>query len=77
MDGVFLEDPKKTDNSKLFETLSAKELQSWNNQTSVDKTLPKILLETKIKCYVVNGKHPERITHILENKKTVCTQITV
>ena len=77
VDGVFLEDPKKTGDSKLFETLSAKQLQSWNKTTSVDKQLPKLLLKTQLQCYVVNGKHLERIKRILENKKTVCTQITV
>ncbi|WNZ29629.1 MAG: hypothetical protein IAX21_01805 [Candidatus Bathyarchaeota archaeon] len=75
VDGIFLEAPK-TRKTKLFETLTAKELQSWNKRTSVDKTLPKMLQQIKMKCYVVNGNHPERIKHILENKKTVCTQIT-
>ena len=77
VDGVFLEDPKKAVKNKLFETLSAEELQSWNKTTSVDKKLGKMILKTKVNCYVVNGKHPERIKSILENKKTVCTQITV
>ncbi len=76
VDGIFLGDPK-TGDSKLFETLSVKELQSWNKTTSVDKALPKFLAKTKIQCYVVNGKHPKRIKQILENKKTVCTKITV
>jgi 5-(aminomethyl)-3-furanmethanol phosphate kinase len=76
VDGIFLKDPKAED-SKLLETLSAKELQSWNKATSVDKALPKMLLENKMQCYVVNGKHLERIRDILENKKTVYTKITV
>ncbi len=77
VNGVFLEDPKIAVNNKLFETLSAKELQSWDKPTSVDNALAKMILQTKMSCYVVNGKHPERIKSILENKKTVCTQITV
>jgi len=76
VDGIFLKDPK-AGASKLFEKISAKDLQSWNKSTSVDKALPKLLTETKLQCYVVNGKHPERIKQILENKKTVCTKITV
>jgi aspartokinase-like uncharacterized kinase len=76
VDGIFLKDPK-TGASTLFETLSAKELQSWNKTTSVDKALPSLLLENKLQCYVVNGNHSERIRDILENKKTVCTKITV
>lgn len=75
VDGIFLKDPK-TGKTRLFETITTKELQSWNKRTSVDKGLPEILQETKVKCFVVNGNYPERIKQILENKKTVCTQIT-
>ena len=74
VDGVFLEDPK-TSKSKMLETVTAKELQNWNKRTSVDKMLPKILLKTKMQCFVVNGNYPERIQEILENKKSICTQI--
>jgi aspartokinase-like uncharacterized kinase len=77
VDGIFSEDPKKILEAKLVEELSAEELQGWNRRTSVDKTLPKILLKTNLDCYVVNGGYPERIKLILENKKTVCTHVTV
>jgi len=77
VDGVFSQDPKKRLDTKLIEELSAKELLGWNRRTSIDKTLPKMLLETKLDCYVVNGKCPERIRLILENKRTVCTHVIV
>jgi len=77
VDGIFSEDPEKNMGAKLIEELSAKKLLGWNKRTSVDKTLPKILLQTKLDCYVVNGRYPERIKLILENKKTVCTHVTV
>jgi aspartokinase-like uncharacterized kinase len=77
VDGIFSEDPKKILNTKLIEELPAEELLGWNMRTSVDKMLPKILLQANLDCYVVNGKHPERIKRILENKKTVCTKITL
>jgi 5-(aminomethyl)-3-furanmethanol phosphate kinase len=77
VDGIFSEDPKKSSDNKLIEELSVEELQGWNRRTSVDKTLPKIILKTNMDCYVVNGNYPERIKLILENKKTVCTHITV
>jgi aspartokinase-like uncharacterized kinase len=76
VDGVFSNDPKKNVDAKLVEELSAEELLSWDKRTSVDKTLPKILLQTNLDCYVVNGGYPERIKLILENRKTVCTHIT-
>ncbi|MCW4034872.1 MAG: hypothetical protein NWF03_05860 [Candidatus Bathyarchaeota archaeon] len=77
VDGVFTEDPKQNEKAELVKEISAKELQSWDKRTSVDKVLPKIVLENSLDCYVVNGKHPERITAVLENKKTVCTHVTV
>jgi len=77
VDGIFSEDPKRTLDAKLVEELSAEELLGWNRRTSVDKVLPKILLQANLDCYVVTGRYPERIKLILENKKTVCTHITV
>ena len=75
VDGIFFEDPKKKSDTKLVEELSAKELQDWNKRTSVDKILPKMLLRTKIDCYVVNGNYPKRIRSILEKKPTICTHV--
>jgi len=77
VDGIFSEDPKKSSDNKLIQEVSAEELQDWNKRTSVDKTLPKTLLQSNRDCYIVNGRYPERIRLILENKKTVCTHITV
>ena len=77
VDGIFSEDPKRNSDAKFIEELSAEELQGWNRRTSVDKALPKILLQANLDCYVVNGGYPERIKLILENKKTVCTHVTV
>jgi aspartokinase-like uncharacterized kinase len=77
VDGIFFQDPKKSLDVKLVEDLSAKELLGWNRRTSVDKALPKMLLETNLDTYVVNGRYPKRIRLILKNRKTVCTHITV
>lgn len=77
VDGICSEDPKKNGDASLIDELSVEELLRWNRRTSVDKTLPRILWLAKLDCYVVNGKHPERIECILENKKTVCTHLTV
>lgn len=75
VDGIFTNDPKKDLNAMLIEKLSANELLSWNKKTGVDKFLPRILLEIRLDCYVVSGKHPERIKAILNNEKTLSTQI--
>jgi len=77
VDGIFTENPKKSLDAKLIAEVSAKQLLNWNKRTSVDKTLPRILRKTKLDCYVVNGKHPERIRAVLENEKSIYTHVTV
>jgi len=77
VDGIFSQDPKQNVDATCIKELSVEELFGWNKRTSVDKTLPKMLLQTKLDCYVVNGRYPERIKLILQNKKTVCTHITI
>lgn len=77
VDGISTGNPKKDPNATLMKELSAKKLLGWNKVTCVDKTLPKILLKTKMDCYVVNGRYPKRIKAILENEKPISTHITV
>jgi aspartokinase-like uncharacterized kinase len=75
VDGIFSEDPEKNLDATLVEELPAKRLVDWNKRTSVDRALPNILLRTKVDCYVVNGRYPERIKQILRDEKTTCTHI--
>ena len=46
-----------------------------DKRTSVDKTLPKMLLNLPIDCFVVNGLFPERVEAILDGQDVVCTLI--
>jgi aspartokinase-like uncharacterized kinase len=73
VDGVFTKDPKKYEDAELIERLSVEELLNLNIRTSVDGFLAKLLLEASIECYVVNGKHPERIEAILAGQQAICT----
>jgi len=75
VDGIFTEDPRKHAAAVLIERLSAEELLKLNKRTSVDRFLPKLLLESPIDCYVVNGKHPERIEAVLAGQQATCTLI--
>jgi len=76
VDGILTEDPKRALNAKLIKAFTAQQLSELNQPTSVDVYLPKLLLEHKIKCYILNGFHPERIEAILNGENTVCTVIT-
>ncbi|MGB9915521.1 MAG: delta 1-pyrroline-5-carboxylate synthetase [Candidatus Bathyarchaeales archaeon] len=75
VDGIFTEDPKGRSNAVLMERLTAEELLRLNKRTSVDRHLPKLLLEKPMDCYVVNGNYPERVSAILAGQHTVCTLI--
>lgn len=75
VDGIFTSDPKKHSDAKLIKELSASELLKLVQRTSVDRFLPKLLLETRMDCYVVNGAYPERIEAILAGQHTICTLV--
>lgn len=75
VDGVYTCDPKKHSDAKLIKRLSAKELLMINKRTSVDKFLPKLLLQLQIKCFVVNGLYPEWVEAVLDGRDAVCTLI--
>jgi aspartokinase-like uncharacterized kinase len=75
VDGIFTKDPKKHSDATLIEKLSAEELLKLNKRTSVDSYLPKLLLDVQVDCYVVNGKHPERIEAVLAGQQATCTLI--
>jgi aspartokinase-like uncharacterized kinase len=75
VDGIFTDNPKKVLDAKLIDKLSAQELLAMTNRTSVDKFLPKLLLQLRVECFVVNGQYPERVEAILNEQDTVCSRI--
>ena len=77
VDGVFTLDPKKHKEAVLIKQISAKELLKLNKQTSVDRLLPKLLLDAQMDCYVVNGRYPERVEAVLAGHPVTCTFISV
>ncbi|MGQ9719149.1 MAG: amino acid kinase family protein [Nitrososphaerales archaeon] len=74
VDGIFTEDPIKERNAKMLRRISAKRLLEGKTGC-VDELLPTILIEKQLKCYVVNGKHPDRIKSILDGKQDIYTEI--
>jgi aspartokinase-like uncharacterized kinase len=75
VDGIFTHDPKKYPNAKLIKRLTSQQLFAMHKRTSVDKFLPKLLLQLQINCFVVNGLYPERVETVLDGKDTICTLI--
>lgn len=75
VDGVYSSDPKNDSEAKLLGNLSAKDLLAMSVRTSVDASLPKLLLKWKLSCYVVSGLFPERVEAVLNEQRTVCSVI--
>lgn len=75
VDGIYTGDPKEDPAAELIEEISAAELSRSDARTSVDVYLPKIVSKTLLDCYVVNGRHPERVRAILDDDPTKCTRI--
>jgi len=75
VDGIFTDDPKTHTNARFVDRISALELLAMNKRTSVDETLPKLLLDSQVTCVVVNGLFPERVKAILNDEPTICTLI--
>ena len=75
VDGIFTKDPRNFADAKLIPMLTAAELKSFEERTSVDKYFPKLLSEKKIECCIINGLYPKRVQDVLDHKKTICTLI--
>lgn len=73
VDGVYNQEPSHED-AKLITNINAKKLLDFG-ETSVDEIIGELLLQYKSNCYVVNGKHPERVISIIEGNKDKYTFI--
>jgi aspartokinase-like uncharacterized kinase len=76
VDGILTSDPRKEKAARLIDKITASDLLAIEQLTSVDKASPKLLLQWKIDCFVVNGLFPERIEAILEGREDIYTKIT-
>jgi 5-(aminomethyl)-3-furanmethanol phosphate kinase len=76
VDGIFTRNPKKFSDANLLPKLSARDLLTMSERTSVDLFLPNLLLIQQVECFVVNGLNPERVISILDGKETLCTKIS-
>ncbi|MCE5213677.1 MAG: delta 1-pyrroline-5-carboxylate synthetase [Methanobacterium sp.] len=66
VDGIYDHQPSQ-DGAQLIKNISAKKLLNFG-ETSVDEFLAKLLLQYESDCYVINGKYPERVLSIIEEK---------
>ena len=76
VDGLLAEDINKNLKTKIIKRISAEKLLKEKNRNCVDGFLPKILIDAQLFCYIVNGKHPERIESVLNSRTDIYTEIT-
>ena len=75
VDGVFTKEPDNED-AVFIEQLSPEELLKFDKATSVDIFLAKLLSESPVDCYIVNGKYPNRTEAIFAGQKATYTLIS-
>lgn len=75
VDGLFTQDPKKIPEATLIKKISPNSLLQFNQETCVDLFLAKLLVISRIRCFIVNGMYPKRIEAILRNQQTTSTLI--
>lgn len=62
--------------AQLKKSVSTQRLRKMD-QHLVDPKFPETLERAGITCWIVNGKHPDRIKMILDGKETICTKISL
>lgn len=74
VEGIFKHDPK-LEPSELIAELDRHDFRAFEMQRCVDKYFPKILAQGNIRCWILNGRHPSRISAVLEGQKPIGTEI--
>jgi len=74
VEGIFKHDPKQ-EPSELIEKLDRHDFNAFEMQRCVDKHFPKILARSKIRCLILNGRHPSRIIEALKGQNPKGTEI--
>lgn len=60
--------------SAVCEKVSVRQLLGMD-QSVVDRYLPRVLEKGGVKCFVLNGRFPDRVEAVLRLRKTLCTEI--
>jgi aspartokinase-like uncharacterized kinase len=74
VDGIFECDPKNKTN-KLIQKLNRHDFTAFETQKCVDKYFPKVLSQSMIPCWILNGKKPSRIFDLLKGRRPIGTEV--
>ncbi|MEM2239679.1 MAG: hypothetical protein QXL27_05155 [Candidatus Bathyarchaeia archaeon] len=69
IDGIYDE------HGRLLKTVDLNWLRRHNSY--LDRFFPEVARKLKARCFIVNGLYPERITSILTNRETICTEVLI
>ena len=75
VDGIYTQQPSQ-DGAEFIKHIEAKKLLDFG-ETSVDEVLGELLIRFKLNCYVINGKHPERVISIIDANNVDKTKYTL
>lgn len=71
VDGIYTQDPKKSQDTTFIEKVTASELiETMTKPTCIDRMLPKVLRYSRLRTHIVNGLFPERLESILRGDPT-------
>ena len=71
--GLYDSDPEKNKDAKLIKKINLNEIKNLP-ESCIDKKFHEFL---KTDCFIINGKFPERISGVLENKDFAGTEILI
>ena len=75
VDGIYTRQPSQ-DGAEFIKYIDAKKLLDFG-ETSVDEVLGELLIRYKLNCYVINGKHPERVISLIDANNVDKTKYTL
>ncbi|MEE9586284.1 MAG: hypothetical protein V3W09_05210 [Nitrososphaerales archaeon] len=61
--------------SRLLSRVSVRSLDSDVEPGCVDEYMPNLLKSSRTRCFIVNGRFPDRVEDILRGNKVVCTEV--
>lgn len=66
VNGIYTKDPSLS-GAELINEIDVNELLSFD-ESSIDLSLPTLLIEYGLDCYVVNGEYPQRVLSIMKDE---------
>jgi len=71
VDGIYSDDPKKEKDASFIDKITVSELiQNPSRPTCIDKMLPKVLRNSRVRTHIINASYPERLESILKGVAT-------